>query len=58
MSVSAVGGSSAAFDQTYAVSVARKALSATKLDGQNALQLIEAAKAPPVKPGHSLSVIA
>lgn len=59
MSISAASsGSAIAFPETYSVAVAKKALDAKQVDGKNALTLIESATAPPVKPGHSLSVIA
>jgi hypothetical protein len=59
MNTSAVGGvSAAAFDRTYGVAVAKKSLDAQKQSGESAVQLIQSAAAPPVKPGHSLSVMA
>ncbi|CAN5914882.1 hypothetical protein BH11MYX4_BH11MYX4_48390 [soil metagenome] len=42
---------------SYGVAVARKSLDAQQQDGKTAIKLIEASAAPPVRPGHSLSVV-
>lgn len=56
MSISSVG-SGAALEQQYSVAVAKKQLDAQELEGRNAVQLIQSAEAPPLKPGHRLSVV-
>lgn len=63
MSVSATGGAGGGaaamkFEQDYSVAVAKKVVDARKVSGENTLALIQSASAPPVKPGHQLSVMA
>ena len=50
--------SAAPLEAQYAVAVAKKAIDAQQVQAKNALRLIETATAPPLKPGHVLSVIA
>ena len=59
MNISTVGTPSAAStDSEYSVAVAKKALDAQKLQGQNALTLIQgAAKPAPVQPGQTFSAV-
>jgi len=56
MSISSVGAASGV-EQAYSIAVARKSLDAQQTEGKNALQLIQSAEAPPLKPGHRLSVV-
>ncbi len=56
MSISAVGRG-AAVEQQYSIAVAKRQLDAQQVEGRSALQLIQSAEAPPLKPGHRLSVV-
>ena len=42
---------------TYSIAVARKSLDAQQQEGKNAVALIQASAAPPLKPGHTLSIV-
>ena len=59
MNISSMGSpSTASLDSEYSVAVAKKALDAQKLEGQNALQLIQsAAKPAPLQPGQTFSAV-
>lgn len=50
--------SAANFSQQYSVAVASKQISQQKQEGADKVALIQSASAPPVKPGHSVSVMA
>ena len=56
MSISSVG-SGAALEQQYSIAVAKKQLDAQAVEGQSAVELIQSAETPPLKPGHRLSVV-
>ena len=56
MSISSVGAASGV-EQAYAVAMARKSLDAQQAEGKNAVALIQSAAAPPLRPGHQLSVV-
>ena len=56
MSISSVG-SGAAVEQQYSIAVAKKQLDGQQVEGRSAVQLIQSAEAPPLKPGHRLSVV-
>lgn len=59
MNVSSAGAvSHADASAAQTVVVAKKALDQQKMEGQQAVALIQSASAPPVKQGHSLSVYA
>jgi len=58
MSITGIGDTSRAdLATSYGVAVAKKSLDAQQQDGKNAVKLIEASAAPPLKPGHSLSIV-
>ncbi len=56
MSISAVGAASGV-EQAYSIAMARKSLDAQQAEGKNAVALIQSAAAPPLRPGHQLSVV-
>ncbi len=59
MNMSSVGGAgSVDASMPASVLMAKKGLNQQKQDGQNAVQLIQGAAAPPPSGGHSLSVYA
>ncbi len=56
MSISSVGAASGV-EQAYSIAMARKSLDAQQAEGKNAVALIQSAAAPPLRPGHQLSVV-